>query len=82
LTEALALRANSGNSWAIGSAFYSAWELALKILWAMFPSVSHGAMIEVMLQAGGQLVKSTISLPTPTFAHMVSLAFHAIGMEK
>jgi hypothetical protein len=56
--------------------------LALKILWAMFPSVSHGAMIEVMLQAGGQLVKSTISLPTPTFAHMVSLAFHAIGMGK
>jgi hypothetical protein len=40
---------------------------------------SRGAMIEVMLQVGGQLAKSTTSLPTPTFAQTASLAFHAHG---
>ena len=31
------------------------------------PQRLHGANIEVLFQVGGQLVKSTISLPTPTF---------------
>jgi hypothetical protein len=59
------LRANSGNSWAIGSAFHSAWAGSTENLVGNVPLRSHGAMIEVMLQVGGQLV--TISLPTQTF---------------
>jgi hypothetical protein len=67
LTSAPALRANNGNSLAIRSAFNSACAGSTENPVGNVPQRSHGAMIEVMRQVGEQLVKSTISLLTPTF---------------
>jgi len=64
--------ANSGNSWAIGSALNSAWAGSTENPVGNVRQRSHGAMIEVMLQVGGELVKSTISLPTPPWHSTLS----------
>ena len=57
----------AGEQWQFLGAFNSAWAGSTENPVGNVRQRSHGAMIEVMLQVGEQLVKSTISLPTPTF---------------
>ena len=75
----------AGEQWQFLGAFNSAWAGSTENPVGKVRQRSHGAMIEVMLQVGGQLIKSIISLPTPTLTfvtHMVSLAFHALGKGR
>jgi hypothetical protein len=56
----------AGEQWQFLGAFNSAWAGSTENPVGKVRQRSHGAMIEVMIQVGGQLVKSIISLPTPT----------------